>query len=532
MDQARQVSEIDRLSTEKVKTGQFLGSYAVNRLNGAHVPIYVADYVLPNYGTGAVMGVPAHDERDFVFASNYDLDIVQVVSSGGTNLTELKEAFVEDGVLINSGEYSGLENREAIKVLGAEVESKGWGKVTTSYRIRDWLISRQRYWGTPIPMITCKICGIQPVDIKSLPVELPADADFTPSGESPLATSESFVNTICPNCGGEAERETDTMDTFFDSSWYMYRYLNPKYKEGPFEDQLVKSWMPVDQYTGGAEHAVMHLLYSRFFTKALRDMGLVNFDEPFLRLFNQGIILGQDHEKMSKSRGNVINPDDVVTVMGADAVRVFLMFIGPWDQGGPWSNVGINGVARWLNRIWNITSEIFEPVEHNDLDHDLQSYTEQLLHKTIKKVHEDLDKFKFNTAIAALMEFSNHLSKVWNSKNISTDVWANCIKQLLLMLAPIAPHLAEELWEINGYDFSIHNQQFPDWDESLIEDDSITLIVQINGKLRDTVQVSTGLTEEQAQEVAVSSNKIQPYIQEAFIKKVIYVPDRLINIVV
>jgi len=532
LDQARQVSEIDRLSTEKVKTGQFLGSYAVNRLNGAHVPIYVADYVLPNYGTGAVMGVPAHDERDFVFASNYDLDIVQVVSSGGTNLTELKEAFVEDGVLINSGEYSGLKNREAIKVLGAEVESKGWGKVTTSYRIRDWLISRQRYWGTPIPMITCKICGIQPVDIKSLPVELPADADFTPSGESPLATSESFVNTICPNCGGEAERETDTMDTFFDSSWYMYRYLNPKYKEGPFEDQLVKSWMPVDQYTGGAEHAVMHLLYSRFFTKALRDMGLVNFDEPFLRLFNQGIILGQDHEKMSKSRGNVINPDDVVTVMGADAVRVFLMFIGPWDQGGPWSNVGINGVARWLNRIWNITSETFEPVEHNDLDHDLQSYTEQLLHKTIKKVHEDLDKFKFNTAIAALMEFSNHLSKVWNSKNISTDVWANCIKQLLLMLAPIAPHLAEELWEINGYDFSIHNQQFPDWDESLIEDDSITLIVQINGKLRDTVQVSTGLTEEQAQEVAVSSNKIQPYIQEAFIKKVIYVPDRLINIVV
>ncbi len=532
LDQARQVSEIDRLSTEKVKTGQFLGSYAVNRLNGAHVPIYVADYVLPNYGTGAVMGVPAHDERDFVFASNYDLDIVQVVSSGGTNLTELKEAFVEDGVLINSGEYSGLKNREAIKVLGAEMESKGWGKVTTSYRIRDWLISRQRYWGTPIPMITCKICGIQPVDIKSLPVELPADADFTPSGESPLATSESFVNTICPNCGGEAERETDTMDTFFDSSWYMYRYLNPKYKEGPFEDQLVKSWMPVDQYTGGAEHAVMHLLYSRFFTKALRDMGLVNFDEPFLRLFNQGIILGQDHEKMSKSRGNVINPDDVVTVMGADAVRVFLMFIGPWDQGGPWSNVGINGVARWLNRIWNITSETFEPVGHNDLDHDLQSYTEQLLHKTIKKVHEDLDKFKFNTAIAALMEFSNHLSKVWNSKNISTDVWANCIKQLLLMLAPIAPHLAEELWEINGYDFSIHNQQFPDWDESLIEDDSVTLIVQINGKLRDTVQVSTGLTEEQAQEVAVSSNKIQPYIQEAFIKKVIYVPDRLINIVV
>ncbi len=532
LDQARQVSEIDRLSTEKVKTGQFLGSYAVNRLNGAHVPIYVADYVLPNYGTGAVMGVPAHDERDFVFASNYDLDIVQVVSSEGTNLTELKEAFVEDGVLINSGEYSGLKNREAIKILGAEVETKGWGKVTTSYRIRDWLISRQRYWGTPIPMITCKICGIQPVDIQSLPVELPADADFTPSGESPLATSESFVNTICPNCGGGAERETDTMDTFFDSSWYMYRYLNPKYKEGPFEDQLVKSWMPVDQYTGGAEHAVMHLLYSRFFTKALRDMGLVNFDEPFLRLFNQGIILGQDHEKMSKSRGNVINPDDVVTVMGADAVRVFLMFIGPWDQGGPWSNVGINGVARWLNRIWNITSETFEPVGHNDLDHDLQSYTEQLLHKTIKKVHEDLDKFKFNTAIAVLMEFSNHLSKVWNSKNISTDVWTNCIKQLLLMLAPIAPHLAEELWEINGYDFSIHNQQFPDWNESLIEDDSVTLIVQINGKLRDTVQVSTGLTKEQAQEVAVSSNKIQAYIQEAFIKKVIYVPDRLINIVV
>ena len=532
IEQARKTSEIDRLSTEKVKTGQLLGSYAINRFNGAKIPIYIADYVLPNYGTGAVMGVPAHDDRDFVFASNYGIDIVQVVSQNDETDIGLTEAYVEDGKLINSGEYSGLNNRDAIKVLGDQIESKKWGKKAVTYRIRDWLISRQRYWGTPIPMVTCKDCGIQPVETTSLPVELPPNADFTPSGESPLAKIESFVKTTCPKCGGVADRETDTMDTFFDSSWYMYRYLNPKYKEGPFENKEVSSWMPVDQYTGGAEHAVMHLLYSRFFTKALRDMGLVDFDEPFLRLYNQGIILGQDHEKMSKSRGNVINPDDVVGIMGADAVRVFLMFIGPWDQGGPWSNVGINGVARWLNRIWGIASEKYVTSADSVLDHEMESETQQAVHKTIKKVYEDLDKFKFNTAIAALMELSNHLTKVWNAKNVSVEVWNDSIQQFLLMLAPIAPHLSEELWEMNGYEFSIHNQKFPDWEESLVVDESITLIVQINGKLRDTISVDSGISEEIAQEAAMSSEKIQGHINGTTIKKVIYVPDRLINIVV
>ena len=532
IEQARKTSEIDRLSTEKVKTGQLLGSYAINRFNGAKIPIYIADYVLPNYGTGAVMGVPAHDDRDFVFASNYGIDIVQVVSQNDETDIGLTEAYVEDGKLINSGEYSGLNNRDAIKVLGDQIESKKWGKKAVTYRIRDWLISRQRYWGTPIPMVTCKDCGIQPVETTSLPVELPPNADFTPSGESPLAKIESFVKTTCPKCGGVADRETDTMDTFFDSSWYMYRYLNPKYKEGPFENKEVSSWMPVDQYTGGAEHAVMHLLYSRFFTKALRDMGLVDFDEPFLRLYNQGIILGQDHEKMSKSRGNVINPDDVVGIMGADAVRVFLMFIGPWDQGGPWSNVGINGVARWLNRIWGIASEKYVTSADSVFDHEMESETQQAVHKTIKKVYEDLDKFKFNTAIAALMELSNHLTKVWNAKNVSVEVWNDSIKQFLLMLAPIAPHLSEELWEMNGYEFSIHNQNFPDWEESLVVDESITLIVQINGKLRDTISVDSGISEEMAQEAAMSSEKIQGHINGTTIKKVIYVPDRLINIVV
>lgn len=532
IEQARKTSEIDRLSTEKVKTGQLLGSYAINRFNGAKIPIYIADYVLPNYGTGAVMGVPAHDDRDFVFASNYGIDIVQVVSQNDETDIGLTEAYVEDGKLINSGEYSGLNNRDAIKVLGDQIESKKWGKKAVTYRIRDWLISRQRYWGTPIPMVTCKDCGIQPVETTSLPVELPPNADFTPSGESPLAKIESFVKTTCPKCGGVADRETDTMDTFFDSSWYMYRYLNPKYKEGPFENKEVSSWMPVDQYTGGAEHAVMHLLYSRFFTKALRDMGLVDFDEPFLRLYNQGIILGQDHEKMSKSRGNVINPDDVVGIMGADAVRVFLMFIGPWDQGGPWSNVGINGVARWLNRIWGIASEKYVTSADSVLDHEMESETQQAVHKTIKKVYEDLDKFKFNTAIAALMELSNHLTKVWNAKNVSVEVWNDSIKQFLLMLAPIAPHLSEELWEMNGYEFSIHNQKFPDWEESLVVDESITLIVQINGKLRDTISVDSGISEEMAQEAAMSSEKIQGHINGTTVKKVIYVPNRLINIVV
>jgi leucyl-tRNA synthetase len=365
-----------------------------------------------------------------------------------------------------------------------------------------------------------------------LPVLLLPDAEFKPTGESPLASNPEFVNTTCPACGSPARRETDTMDTFFDSSWYMLRYISPRYDRGPFDPELVKDWMPVDQYTGGAEHAVMHLLYSRFFIKALRDMGVVNFDEPFLRLFNQGVILGEDHEKMSKSRGNVVNPDEVVGQLGADAARCFLMFIGPWDQGGPWSDVGINGIARWLNRVWSIVERNPGDLDSSPSDEQTTRDTVRLLHQTIRKCYHDLDRFKFNTAIAALMEFSNHLSKVWAEVSIDSTAWRECIEKFLLLLAPIAPHFSEELWERTGHDYSIHQQRFPEWDDDLAAEETITLVVQVNGKVRDRIQVPVDIDEAAAQKLALSSPKVQAYTEGKNVNKAIYVPGRLVNVVV
>ena len=459
VDQARRTSEIDRLSAEKAKTGVFTGSYAVNRLNYERVPIFISDYVLMTYGTGAVMGVPAHDARDFEFARKYRLPIRRVIAPISWDGSDLTEAYLGDGFMTNSGAYDGMTNEEGVEAISDDVEKNGWGKRAVSYRIRDWLISRQRYWGTPIPMIYCDDCGVVPVPEDDLPVLLPQNAEFKPSGESPLAASAEFVNAVCPSCGGPGRRETDTMDTFMDSSWYMMRYISPRFSRGPADPELIKTWMPVDQYTGGAEHAVMHLLYSRFFIKALYDMGMVEFEEPFLRLFNQGVILGQDHEKMSKSRGNVVAPDDVVGVLGADAVRCFLMFIGPWDHGGPWSGEGINGIARWLNRVWDIASRDSAALDGSSGSADRE--TERLLHQTVRKCYNDLDRFKFNTSIASLMELTNHLNRVWADGSLAQDVWEECVEKLLLMLAPMAPHLTEELWERAGREYSIHQQPFP-----------------------------------------------------------------------
>ncbi|MEK7806490.1 MAG: leucine--tRNA ligase, partial [Chloroflexota bacterium] len=450
ISRARRASEIERLSTETEKTGVFLGAYAVNRLSGERVPIYIADYVLMTYGTGAVMGVPAHDARDFAFARKYSLPIRMVIAPLSWDGSELAEAYLGDGFMTNSGRYEGMTNQEGAEAISDDVKRYNWGRRTVSYRLRDWLISRQRYWGTPIPVIYCDRCGTVPVPEEDLPVLLPPGAEFLPTGQSPLASIPEFVNTDCPRCRRPARRETDTMDTFFDSSWYMLRYISPRYAEGPFDPTKAGAWMPVDQYTGGAEHAVMHLLYSRFFIKALQDMELVDFDEPFLRLFNQGVILGEDHEKMSKSRGNVVNPDDVVGQLGADAVRCFLMFIGPWDQGGPWSEVGINGAARWLNRVWDIMVRDPAKLDGAHIDPQAVRDTERLLHQTIRKCHNDLDRFKFNTAIASLMEFSNHLNRVWAEASIDAGIWRVCVEKFLLMLAPIAPHVAEELWERAG----------------------------------------------------------------------------------
>ncbi len=530
--QARRTSEIDRLSTDKDKTGVFIGSYARNRLNGEQVPIYIADYVLTTYGTGAVMGVPAHDSRDLAFARKYRLPIRTVIAPIEWDGSEPKDAYLGEGFMTNSGAYDGMTEQEGMKAVSDDVERRGWGRRAVTYRLRDWLISRQRYWGTPIPMVYCDECGVSPVAEVDLPVLLPEDAEFRPTGESPLAINADFVNTECPQCGGPGRRETDTMDTFMDSSWYMLRYCSPRYDGGPFAPQAATDWMPVRQYTGGAEHAVMHLLYSRFFIKALRDMDMLNIDEPFLRLFNQGVILGQDHEKMSKSRGNVVNPDDVIDQVGADAVRCFLMFIGPWDQGGPWSDEGINGVVRWLNRVWTVVEQDAALLDQAPSDPVTVRQTQRVLHQTIRKCYQELDRFKFNTAIAALMELLNHLNKVWNDRSVDSSIWQECVEKFLLMLAPMAPHVAEEMWERTGHAYSIHQQLFPTWDDELAAEEEITLVVQVNGKVRDRIPVPAGIAEADARELALGSQRVQSHIDGKTLKNVVYVPGRLVNVVV
>ena len=532
VDSARRQTEIERLAAERDKTGVFLGASAVNRLNGRDVPIFIADYALMNYGTGAVMGVPAHDQRDFEFAAKYDLPIPVVIAPSGWDGRELKEAHVGEGTMVNSGEFDGLPSTGAKEAIADSVERQGWGKRTVSYRIRDWLISRQRYWGTPIPMMYCPDCGTVPVPEEDLPVLIPSDAEFRPTGESPLALHQGFVNAACPRCGGAATRETDTMDTFVDSSWYMERFTSPRFSSGPFDPDVMPRWMPVAQYTGGAEHAVMHLLYSRFFTKALRDMGLVDFGEPFHRLYNQGVILGEDHEKMSKSRGNVVNPDEFVDALGADSVRCFLMFLGPWDQGGPWSTSGINGVARWLNRVWEMCRQDSSSLPDEPAGSEAAKNLLRTLHQTIKRCHDDLDRFKFNTAIAALMDLSNRMGKSWTEGSVDSATWKECVEKFLLMMAPFAPHLAEELWERTGHEYSIHNQRFPQWDDEMASEEEITLVVQVNGKLRDRLQVPVDISEEEAKSLALASPKVQPHVDDKRVDRTIYVPGRLVNVVV
>ena len=530
IQEARAATEIERLSTEKEKTGVPLGTYAVNRLNGERVPLLIADYVLMAYGTGAVMGVPAHDQRDFEFATKYGLPIQVVISPPNWSGEPLQEAYPDAGAMVNSGQFNGLPSDQGLQAIADHVENAGWGKRAVSYRLRDWLISRQRYWGTPIPMIHCPSCGTVPVPEDQLPVLLPSDAEFKPTGESPLAGNRGFVETACPRCGGAARRETDTMDTFVDSSWYMLRYTSPDYDDGPFNPQHLGEWLPVDQYTGGAEHAVMHLLYARFFTKALRDLGLVDFGEPFLRLYNQGTIVAGG-AKMSKSRGNVVSPDVHVKEVGADTVRAYLMFLGPWDQGGDWSDAGINGMARWMNRVWEICQRDPNALE-GEPEGQASRDTRRLLHQTIRKCYQDLDRFKFNTTIAALMEFSNHLNRVWAEGSVDPNTWRESIRSMLLILAPMAPHITEELWERAGHPYSIHNQPFPTWDDELAANEVITLVVQVNGKVRDKLQVPAEISEEEARTLALGSDKVQAFLTDKEIERAVYVPGRLVNVVV
>lgn len=522
-------TEIERLSTAKEKDGVFTGAYAVHPYTGHDLPIYIADYVLMSYGTGSIMAVPAHDQRDFDFARRYQLPIPPVIAPAEGLNEPLEQAWSGPGRLVNSGSWSGLDNEEAAARLTADIEARGLGQAKVNYRLRDWLVSRQRYWGTPIPIIHCPHCGQVGVPEDQLPVLLPADAEFRPTGESPLRFHAGFLHTTCPKCGGPAERETDTMDTFFDSSWYQYRYVSPKEDKYPFDPQEVEHWLPVDQYTGGVEHATMHLLYVRFFTKAMRDVGLIKISEPMTALFNQGIILGEDSEKMSKSRGNVIAPDDLVQEYGADAVRVYMMFMAPWELGGPWNSEGIGGVTRFLNRVWRLAAD--EPSEQTP-EPIAPADFKRLLHKTIHRVTGDMENFKFNTMISALMEFSNHLTKHQGGAISETALWQQAIDTLLLMLAPLAPFMAEELWRRRGHTDSIHLQQWPQYDSEALIDKSVTVPIQVNGKLRDTITIATGLDREAAVQAAKSSAKIALALENKKIIKIIWVQDKLLNLVV
>ncbi|HEV8044596.1 MAG TPA: leucine--tRNA ligase, partial [Rubrobacter sp.] len=446
VETAARMSEIDRTDVTREKTGVFTGAYALNPANGNEIPVYIADYVLMGYGTGAIMAVPGQDERDWEFAEKYGLPIIRTVQPPED--FEGK-AYTGEGKAINSDFLDGLGVEDAKARMTRWLEEQGSGHATVTYRLRDWLISRQRYWGTPIPTIFCEGCGIVPVPEEDLPVLLPDEAEFIPTGESPLKLDPDFYNTACPRCGGPATRETDTMDTFMDSSWYWYRYLSPHYDEGPFDPERGEKWLPVDQYTGGIEHAILHLLYARFFTKVMRDLGLVDFDEPMTRLRNQGTILGPDGQKMSKSRGNVVNPQEYVDRFGSDALRCFLMFIGPWNEGGPWDGKGIEGVSRWLRRALSLAAAGGDSSGGEADPSELPRRTNRL----VKKITGDLEAFRFNTAIAALMEHTNYLLAVRG--RVGDSEWSEALRTFVLVLGPFTPHHAEEMWDSLGESYSV-----------------------------------------------------------------------------
>lgn len=529
--QTKRASEIERLATTREKTGLWTGSYAIHPFTKERVPIWIADYVLMNYGTGAIMSVPAHDERDFAFAKKYNLPIPIVIKPANWDGQALPNAYSEPGEMVNSGEFNGLSTEEGKKAVAAALVKMNQGKAAINYRLHDWLISRQRYWGAPIPIIHCPSCGMQPVPDDQLPVLLPDGVQFLPTGESPLKLSAEFKTATCPKCQGSAERDTDTMDTFVDSSWYWFRYLNPTPKD-TFMDKQMSHWLPVDEYAGGIEHATMHLLYARFFTKALNDMGLVDHREPFKRLFNQGLILGEDNQKMSKARGNVVDPDDLVEEYGADTIRTYLMFIGPWEAGGPWSSTGIEGIVRFYRKVWNLVLEPAPTVNGVASETEIKDL-QRIVHKTINKVANDINNFQFNTAVSSLMELLNYLAKAKDTVVNSTPQWQEAIKTLVLLLAPLAPHISEELWEALGQDYSVHKQAWPKYDASLAAAEVFTLIVQINGKLRERIEgVSLSASEEELKQLALTHINIAPQLADKELKNVICVPKRLVNIVV
>lgn len=513
------------------KTGVFTGGYVIHPLSGERLPVWIADYVLPGYGTGAVMGVPAHDPRDLEFARQYALPVKIVIAPAGSTLDveHLEAAHLGEGVMQNSDRFDGLANREAILQITDFIERQGLGSRRVNYRMRDWLISRQRYWGTPIPIIYCDTCGEVPVPEDQLPVLLPETDDFQPdgSGRSPLARIPEFVNTTCPQCGGPARRETDTMGGFACSSWYFLRFTSPHDTLEPFGPVAGRYWMPVDLYVGGAEHAVLHLLYARFWTQVMADAGLVPFREPFAKLLNQGQMLGPDGTRMSKSRGNVITPDSVVAENGADALRLYVMFIAPFDQDIAWNTDGIIGARRFLSRVWNLFADTCFDEQVAGSDTDLQ----RLLHQTIRRTGERIEAFRFNTMVSNLMEFVNALLERQRNNTWHTPEFHQALDTLLLLMAPAAPHITEELWQLTGHKGSVHRQKWPAWDSELARDEVVQIAVQVNGKVRDVIEVSVERDQAEVQELGLASSKVRQHLEGKKIKKVFYVPERILNIV-
>jgi leucyl-tRNA synthetase len=523
IEQARKTSEIDRLSTERAKTGVATGGFAINPVNGERIPIWVADYVLVTYGTGAIMGVPAHDERDFQFATTYGLPVREVIARAGGPQDTLREAYLGPGVMVNSGQFSGLDAATGIERVIAWLEGDGKGKRAVKYRLRDWLISRQRYWGCPIPIVYCPADGIVPVPADDLPVLLPKEY-------KPLSENPSFFKTKCPKCGRDAKRETDTMDTFIDSSWYFLRYASPHDTARPFDPELANHWMPVDQYTGGVEHAILHLLYSRFFTKVLHDAGLLEASEPFTRLFNQGMVkrFGQ---VMSKSLGNGVSPDELVAAQGADAGRIYEMFIGPPEEDVEWTDAGLNGVSRFLQRVWRL---VLEPasivVEGSGAD---SAVLGRKVAQTVGKVTEHFDELRFNTAVAALMELANTMQDYLQRGGAQDPGWESAVRTLVKLLNPLAPHIAEEMWERigEGERGLLADAAWPAFDPTAAAEPKVTLVVQVDGKLRDRLIIDAGYSEAEALVTAEASEKVRAALNGRRPSKIIYVQDRLINLV-
>ncbi|MHB0997697.1 MAG: leucine--tRNA ligase [Armatimonadota bacterium] len=546
ISQVRSLSDIERLSTALEKVGMFIGSQAVNPINGTKVPIWITNYVLLEYGTGAVMGVPAHDQRDFEFAKKYNLPIKVVIAPQGETVEDVEAmvgAYTEPGVQVNSAQFDGMTTDEAKPAIVDYMEEQGIGRRKINYRLRDWLISRQRYWGTPIPIIYCDKCGMVPVPEDQLPVVLPTDVKFTGKGESPLTTSTEFMTAPCPKCGEPARRETDTMATWIDSSWYFLRYASPKEDKLPFDPKAADYWLPVDQYVGGVEHAVLHLLYSRFFTKLIQDQGLINFTEPFARLFTQGMIY-KDGFKMSKSRGNVVSPDFICGKYGADTGRMFILFIGPPDQDAEWNDQGIEGIFRYLNRVWrffdsNLSSynpkwqKAFEGADLSAPERNMRRKT----HQTIQKITFDIDRFHFNTAVSALMEMMNDLTAFRESgfsagSKASAAVMSEAMEMLALILGPFVPHLADELWDRLGKSGTTYDQGWPSYDPEIAKADEVTVVLQVNGKVRERIQVPAETSKEELETIALQNEKMLEFIDGKPVKKVIIVPGKLVNIVV